>query len=120
MQRQSQQRLGVRAWWRVGVAVLLGPVAGAAEPALSGAFVPLDLSYALNRDHTASPYYEGQAASYAWLRPGVLTASTPAGAIPFTIVDPATTGGRSVFISSGQRNTFPRRAVFLAYRQPAR
>jgi hypothetical protein len=35
--------------------------------------------------------------------------------VPFSVVDPATNAGRSVFVSRGQRNTHPTEAVALAY-----
>jgi len=96
---------------------VIAPTAAGAGPSH---FVTLDITDALNRDHTVSPYYDGQTADYAWLRPGRLSARTLAGEVPFAVVDPASHDGRSVFISCGQRNDFPAEVVLPVYAKGVR
>lgn len=101
----------------VAMATLVAVCASGAEV---GRFVSLDLAYAFNRDHTAAPYYDGQAAAYTWLKPGQHVVESDRGPVPFGIADPARNGGRSVFISRGQRNPFPAEVVLPVYARGVR
>ncbi len=88
-------------------------------------FTPCDLSAVVNRSHVRAPFYPGETENFGWLKPGLMKVVVdarrgPEGPVPFQVLDPAGNHGRSLIVTGGSRNDFPRRFRIPLFRSGVR
>lgn len=77
---------------------------------LPAAFLQVGIGYAFNRHHDRAPYYDGQVANYAWLKPGELDST----GVSF-LIGGANPANPSVALTGGERNDLPQAVRLYPY-----